>query len=194
MAATIIREFQESSVPAYDRKSEVKAFDETKAGVKGLVEAGVTKVPRMFHCRHPNRTDISAGKSNLNIPIIDLNGIHDCDSVQRTEVVSRIRNAGRKWGFFQVINHGIPTHVLDGIIDGIRRFHEQDAEVRKQFYNRDVGKKVFYMSNYSLFRDSAAYWRDTLGFFMAPHPPKLEDMPAVCRYVILLNFGINSLF
>ena len=34
---------------AYDRLSELKAFDETKAGVKGLVDAGVTAVPAIFH-------------------------------------------------------------------------------------------------------------------------------------------------
>ncbi|KAK9081598.1 hypothetical protein Syun_031686 [Stephania yunnanensis] len=30
------------------RREELKAFDDTKAGVKGLVDAGVTKIPRIF--------------------------------------------------------------------------------------------------------------------------------------------------
>ncbi|KAK3043433.1 hypothetical protein RJ639_002012 [Escallonia herrerae] len=33
---------------AGDRLQELKAFDESKAGVKGLVNAGVTKIPRIF--------------------------------------------------------------------------------------------------------------------------------------------------
>jgi hypothetical protein len=33
------------------RIKELKAFDETKLGVKGLVDAGITKIPQMFH--HP---------------------------------------------------------------------------------------------------------------------------------------------
>uniref|UniRef100_A0A6N2MR73 Uncharacterized protein n=1 Tax=Salix viminalis TaxID=40686 RepID=A0A6N2MR73_SALVM len=32
----------------YDRQSEFKAFDDTKAGVKGCVDAGVTKIPDVF--------------------------------------------------------------------------------------------------------------------------------------------------
>ena len=32
----------------YDRAKEVKEFDETKAGVKGLVDSGVVKIPRFF--------------------------------------------------------------------------------------------------------------------------------------------------
>ncbi|KAK3024893.1 hypothetical protein RJ639_044030 [Escallonia herrerae] len=33
---------------AGDRFQELKAFDESKAGVKGLVTAGITKIPRIF--------------------------------------------------------------------------------------------------------------------------------------------------
>ncbi|EMS54466.1 hypothetical protein TRIUR3_18433 [Triticum urartu] len=36
---------------ASDRLAALKAFDETKAGVKGLVDAGVKAVPDIF--RHP---------------------------------------------------------------------------------------------------------------------------------------------
>ncbi|KAJ6356207.1 hypothetical protein OIU78_004338 [Salix suchowensis] len=42
------RRIQEENDSDYDRQSELKAFDDTKAGVKGLVDAGVTKIPRIF--------------------------------------------------------------------------------------------------------------------------------------------------
>jgi hypothetical protein len=32
-----------------DRLQELKAFDETKAGVKGLVDQGILKIPTLFH-------------------------------------------------------------------------------------------------------------------------------------------------
>lgn len=34
--------------PAYDRRRKLEAFDDTKAGVKGLVDSGINKVPRIF--------------------------------------------------------------------------------------------------------------------------------------------------
>ncbi|KAK2423345.1 1-aminocyclopropane-1-carboxylate oxidase protein [Trifolium repens] len=34
-----------------NRLQELKAFDETKAGVKGLVDQGILKIPTLFH--HP---------------------------------------------------------------------------------------------------------------------------------------------
>ena len=33
---------------AWDRRRELQAFDDTKAGVKGLVDAGVTALPPIF--------------------------------------------------------------------------------------------------------------------------------------------------
>ncbi|XP_058787942.1 1-aminocyclopropane-1-carboxylate oxidase homolog 12-like [Vicia villosa] len=42
-------EISVATKPDYDRVSELKAFDETKEGVKRLVDASITSIPRMFH-------------------------------------------------------------------------------------------------------------------------------------------------
>ncbi|XP_034685758.1 1-aminocyclopropane-1-carboxylate oxidase homolog [Vitis riparia] len=105
----------------YDRESELKAFDGSKTGVKGLVDAGVTKIPRIFI----NQSLIC--KRNL---------------VQPTR--------SRSW----VVNHGIPTSVLEEMTDGIRGCHEQDAEAQ------------------------AATWEGNLACSMAPNPPDHEELPA----------------
>ena len=52
---------------------EVKKFDETKAGVKGLVDSGVVKIPKLFV--HPPETlpDKSPATGvGLDLPTIDL--------------------------------------------------------------------------------------------------------------------------
>ena len=105
--ATIASDLEGNS-QIYNRKSELKKFDESQVGVQGLVENGVTKVPRMFYCEQSNINDVPISESNLqlSIPTIDLTGIHD-DTVLRDEVVRKVQNASEKWGFFQVINHGI---------------------------------------------------------------------------------------
>ena len=193
MVAASRDELQAGATTCYDRMSELKAFDDSKAGVQGLVENGVTKVPPMFYCEQLDLNDGSASESNskFSIPIIDLTGIHG-DSIQRDDVVEKVRLACEKWGFFQVINHGVPAHVLDEMIRGTCRFHEQDAKVRKEYYTRDLSRKVFYVSNFTLYQEPAAYWRDTLGCSMAPYPPKAEELPEVCRFVIsiLLSFAL----
>ena len=166
----------------YDRIAEVKAFDETKLGVKGLFDSGITKIPRMFHhAKVEDHTETMPNDSNFSVPIIDLQDI-DTNSSLRVKALDKIRSACKEWGFFQVVNHGIGVDLLDEMICGIRRFHEQDAEVRKSFYSRDMNKKVRYFSNGTLYRDPAANWRDTIAFFRTPDPPNPEEIPSVCRY------------
>ncbi|CAK8536696.1 unnamed protein product [Lathyrus sativus] len=177
-------QLEESTDFTSDFKAEVKAFDDSKTGVKGLVESGVSKIPRIFHTGKLDMGENSASGSKLSVPIVDLQDIH-INPALRVEVIDQIRSACHEWGFFQVINHGIPVTVLDEMIDGIRRFHEQEADVRKEFYTRDTKKKVAYLSNRTLFSGQAANWRDTFGFAVAPESFKSENLPPICRDIVI---------
>lgn len=174
-------EFQREITPENDRQSEVRAFDETKAGVKGLFDAGITNIPRIFVHEQQQQelgTEPISGISQDSIPVIDLQG-------QREEVISKISSASAEWGFFQIVNHGIPGSILDNMIMGVRQFHEQDTEVKKQYYTRDLTKKTSYNCNFDLHQTQAADWRDTFYVVMAPDPPKPEELPEVCRDVLI---------
>ncbi|MED6222207.1 hypothetical protein PIB30_062133 [Stylosanthes scabra] len=166
--------------------SELKAFDDTKAGgVKGLVDEGLTKVPPLFH-HPPDKFPIASDTKNTMIPVIDLEGVAK-DPMKRQQVVSRIREACETWGFFQVVNHGIPLSVLDGMKDGIRRFFEQDVDVKKEFYTRDGKKPFFYYGNFDLYGSGSLplKWRDSFGCHLAPRVLNPQDFPEVCRDIIL---------
>lgn len=177
----------------YDRKTELKAFDDSKAGVKGLVDAGLAKIPRIFiheqnkiiNNHHPIGNSPSCDGSSFSTPVISLKGIvgGEEDATQRRQVIDQVRHACEKWGFFQVVDHGVPVHVLGEMIDGIRRFHEQDQVVKEEIYSRDYAKKVYYNTNFDLYQAPAANWRDTLSCVMAPRAPDLGELPSVCRYV-----------
>ncbi|CAG7909248.1 unnamed protein product [Brassica rapa] len=142
---------------ALDRPTQLKAFDETKTGVKGLVDAGISEVPAIF--RAPQATIITTPKPpsslQFTIPTIDLQG------------------GG--------------TYVMERMKEGVREFHEQDPEVRKRFYSRDPSNKMVpvYSSNFDLYSSQAANWRDTLGCYTAPDPPRPEDLPAACGEVMI---------
>ncbi|PHT38988.1 Deacetoxyvindoline 4-hydroxylase [Capsicum baccatum] len=82
--------------------SELKAFDDTKAGVKGLVDAGITKVPQIFIPQPNNRAESpDTCETQFTFPVIDLEGI-DKDPIKHKEIVDRVRDASETWGFFQV--------------------------------------------------------------------------------------------
>src|SRR6185312_15652281 len=85
----------------YDRRrEELQAFDDTKAGVKGLVDAGVTAVPAIF--RHPPDAlrelpptpSPPPADARAAIPVVDLSG-----GAPREEVVARVRRAAGTAGF-----------------------------------------------------------------------------------------------
>ncbi|PWA77334.1 Non-heme dioxygenase N-terminal domain-containing protein [Artemisia annua] len=166
----------------YDRGSELKAFDDTKTGVKGLVDAGLSKVPSIFIHDQPitNKAHSSTTQTRVNIPVIDLNGTN-----VRNEIIENVRDACENWGFFQIINHGIPKRVLDEMIDGVLKFHEMETEEKIQYYSRDFRKRFFCVSNFHLFTDDAATWSDSFLSVMAPDCPQFEEMPSVCRDILI---------
>ena len=164
----------------YNRIKELKEFDDTKAGVKGLVDAGIVSIPKMFiRPAEELVEELNSCQTNIEVPTIDLSNIQD-DS-RRKEIVDEVRIASEEWGFFQVINHGIPLSVLDEMIDGVRLFNEQDLGLKKEVYNRDATKKVKFNSNFDLYASQTADWRDTLTLSFLDSDPDPNEMPAVCR-------------
>ncbi|CAA0817444.1 1-aminocyclopropane-1-carboxylate oxidase homolog 1 [Striga hermonthica] len=164
------------------RLSELKAFEETKTGVKGLIDSGIQTVPGIF-IRPPDELADEKNhiQSNLQVPVIDLSGVNE-DACAREKIVGEVKRASSEWGFFQLVNHGISREVLDNMLDGIRKFHEQDGEVKKEFNTRDMTRRVRFGSNVDLYRSRAANWRDSLTIsvpnFASVEP---DELPEICR-------------
>lgn len=176
------------SKKTYDRMSELKALDDTKIGVKGLVDSGVTEVPRMFFRPSDYFDNVPvAAKDQFKFPIIDLEG-YDKDPVRRKEIVDQVTEASETWGFFQVTNHGIPDSVTEGMLEGVKRFFEQDVEEKKKWHTRDNLKATVYNCNFDLYRSPMANWRDSVDFNMSPKIPKPEELPEACREAVI-NFS-----
>ncbi|XP_074281787.1 1-aminocyclopropane-1-carboxylate oxidase homolog 1-like [Silene latifolia] len=176
-----------SNQTSYDRANELKAFDERKTGVKGLLDETKeeTHIPNMFVRPVEDRSkDFPTCPDNITIPVIDLAHVNDDN---KAEIVKEMLSASSTWGFFQVVNHGIPMEVLDNMIQGTRLFHEQDDEVKKQYYNRDNSKAVSYNTNYDLYKSKAANWRDTLSLstFLSLGSLEPQELPSICRETIL---------
>ncbi|KAL3507677.1 hypothetical protein ACH5RR_033059 [Cinchona calisaya] len=166
----------------YDREPELKAFDDSKAGVKGLSDSGVSKLPRMFvhnninHEKKPKNSKFDQSS----IPVVDLEG-------PESEIIDQVRDSCKNWGFFQVINHEIPIRTMEKMLEGIRLFHEQSSEIKRDYYTSDFMKNdVAYYSNYDLYESEAAVWKDTITCkISSPLCANKEELPMVCRDIMI---------
>lgn len=164
----------------HGRLEKLEAFDETKAGVKGLVDQGIAEVPSIFV---RSQEDISrdyptAVIGSFHIPVIDLQfGIES----QRNCVVDSIRRASETLGFFQLVNHGVPEAVMNDMLKGVRAFFELPKEQKMKLYRRDSGVPAKYVSNFDLYTTGFANWRDTLAVMMHPEEAGTNELPLVCR-------------
>ncbi|GAA0164549.1 oxidoreductase [Lithospermum erythrorhizon] len=156
-----------------------------KAGVKGIADSGTSEIPDIFINKEAIESGNKPTQSQFSIPVIDLEGVRACGSVPEL-TISKLRDVCQEWGFFQIINHGIPADIMAEMMDGTRRFHEQDSEIKKLFYSRDISKTFFYNSNFDLYEAKSANWRDTFQCALAPQSPDPTKMPQVCRYNVEL--------
>ncbi|XP_037488476.1 1-aminocyclopropane-1-carboxylate oxidase homolog 1-like [Triticum dicoccoides] len=160
------------------RALNLKAFDETRAGVKGLVDAGVTAVPSIFHHPPESLAHGAPRPHRFTVPVINLSSV--VESAKRAEVFAQVRAAAETFGFFQVVGHGVPEAATSAMLAAVRGFIEEPVEAKAPYYTRDTGRRVRYQSNLDLFQSTAANWRDTLFMEMPPAP---EELPAACRLV-----------
>ncbi|XP_052166305.1 DIBOA-glucoside dioxygenase BX6-like [Oryza glaberrima] len=91
-----LRDLQAFETPSTDRLRDLQAFDNTKAGVKGLVDAGVTAIPYFFR-HHSDPLPIAApSEAAAAILVIDLAKA----DVDHGHVVSQVRSPAESAGLF----------------------------------------------------------------------------------------------
>ena len=80
------------------------------------------------------------------IPVIDINRISSA------ETLAALDRACREWGFFQVVNHGIPRDIIDHTFAEARAFFHQPMDTKRAilrskdnpfgFYDRELTKNA----------------------------------------------------
>ncbi|CAL5040055.1 unnamed protein product [Urochloa decumbens] len=102
----------------------------------------------------------SSPSSAAAIPVVDLGG----DDPDR--IVKQIIDAGREFGMFQVINHGVPEQLMSEMMSSAEEFFRLPTEEKMALYSTDSKKLPRFHTSlgYDLENDheKVLYWRDCL--------------------------------
>ncbi|KXG19500.1 hypothetical protein SORBI_3010G068200 [Sorghum bicolor] len=122
------------------------------------------------------------------IPIIDVNKLLDPQSSK--EECAKLGSACKHWGFFQVINHGVPNEVICNFRNDITEFFKQPLEA-KMAYSMIPGNLQGYGQHFVVSENQKLDWADLFGLVLRPidsrdmrfwpsHPPSFRN--SVDRY------------
>ena len=97
---TIMGEIHKNTNPQYDRKQELKTFNDSKSGVKGLIASGTTKIPPIFlHNQLKLQENSTQAHHQLTIPTADLKGLEENEAV-RSRIIEKVKDASENGAFF----------------------------------------------------------------------------------------------
>ncbi|GAB2287102.1 hypothetical protein Dimus_021487 [Dionaea muscipula] len=148
-------------------------------GVRGLSNIGLKKVPTQYVQPPEERLDAAKVVSDETIPIIDAANWNDD---QQEAVYGSIIEAARKYGFFQIINHGIPIDVLDEVQAAAHCFFELPTEEKVKYKKDPCGGGTVKMgTSFSPNKEKVMEWKDYLSLQYFSHSDATADWPPICR-------------
>lgn len=144
-------------------------------GVKGLSDLGIQAVPNQYIQPLEQRFDNRKVVTKESIPVIDIKNWDD------PYVAESISNAAIKWGFFQIVNHGIPMKVIENLKASVHRFFELPAEEKKHIKENSPSEVVRLATSFSPHAESVLEWKDYLQLVYASEEQIQAYWPAICK-------------
>ncbi|GMH16398.1 hypothetical protein Nepgr_018239 [Nepenthes gracilis] len=95
---------------------------------------------------------------------------------QRSKEIHNLGEACQHWGFFMVVNHGVPEGIMKEMIDGCKGFFDLTAEEKREFLGKDVLDPIRCGTSFNVSVEKVHFWRDFLKVtvhpqFHFPHKP-----------------------
>jgi isopenicillin N synthase-like dioxygenase len=125
-----------------------------------LSEQGLLEVPSSYIRPAEERPCIS--ELGEEIPVIDL-------ADGSLDVTAQIGQACREWGFFQVVNHGVPKELLNRMLDLGAHFYAKPMEEKLAYACKDPGTAPEgYGSRMLVKEEQVMDWRDYIDHHTLP--------------------------
>ncbi|XP_024980540.1 protein DMR6-LIKE OXYGENASE 2-like [Cynara cardunculus var. scolymus] len=98
------------------------------------------------------------------IPQIDLSTLQNSSSPVGSDLedlVADVRNACKNWGFFQVINHGVPIESSEKVKSAAKRFFDQTAEEKRKVRRDEANPLGYYDTEHT---KNVRDWKEVFDF------------------------------
>ncbi|GFQ03852.1 thebaine 6-o-demethylase [Phtheirospermum japonicum] len=116
-----------------------------------------------------------------NVPLIDLSPLNSLESL-----VAEIREACEKWGFFQVINHGVPFRFREKIESVYREFFALPKEEKNKVARDEVNPTGYYDTEHT---KNVRDWKEVFDFTIqvptlipATHEPGDQELKEMINH------------
>ncbi|KAH0729826.1 hypothetical protein KY289_001014 [Solanum tuberosum] len=143
-------------------------------GVKGLCDIGIQALPKQYIQPLEERIATSIVITDDSIPLIDASNWDD------PKVADQICKAAQNWGFFQIINHGVPIEVLDNIKETSHRFFNLPTNEKKKYTN-SLSSNVRYATSFNPEAEKTLSWRDYLSLVHISDDEAISFWSTSCR-------------
>ncbi|KAH6806047.1 2-oxoglutarate and oxygenase superfamily protein [Perilla frutescens var. frutescens] len=146
------------------RKDELVNENLYQKGVKNMYENGIEHVPRKYvlpAAERPNEKSCI----DVELPLIDFAQLL---GPNRSQLLHSLDYACQNYGFFQVVNHGIPEEVMSNMVNVSKRFFEMPLWEREKYMSADTKAPVRYGTSFNQTKDGVLCWRDFLKLMCRP--------------------------
>ncbi|MCL7033948.1 hypothetical protein MKW94_027910 [Papaver nudicaule] len=161
--------------------------------VHELVKENITEVPdRYIHSTSNidydqyHQSDNST--ADYKIPVIDVESLLFGDSVLADSELEKLDSACQHWGFFQVVNHGISSLLIEKLKSEIHSLFQLPPEDKKKIW-QEPGDMEGFGQHFVVSDDQKLDWSDV--FYIKALPTNLRNPQLFARMPLVLREALE---
>ncbi|KAJ4955698.1 hypothetical protein NE237_012481 [Protea cynaroides] len=155
----------------------------------------LSNLPQSYIRPNSERPRLSEVIDCENVPVINLG------SEEKSLISRQIGDACRSYGFFQVINHGVPLELTEKMQEIAQDFFNLPLDEKLKYYSDDPSKTMRLSTSFNVKKETVHNWRDYLRLHCYPLEDYVQEWPTqpssfkevvstYCRQVRQLGFRL----
>ncbi|KAJ3680601.1 hypothetical protein LUZ60_016879 [Juncus effusus] len=126
---------------------------------------GLSKIPDRYIRPEAHHTESIVHHDGVELPIVDLARLED--PMFSCEEAAKLESACKEWGFFQLVNHGVPENLIGQLKADVIEFFSKSLEEKKA-YEKQPGDVQGYGQTFVQSDEQKLDWSDMLNLMTRP--------------------------